>query len=919
LRRIYILTYTTILITFTICSEAQTEDIYTQFQKFARLYNAGDLVKSEETLLLILKSKENLQEPYLVAAYNNLGVINMMLGKYGKAIGFYDQAEALVSGKGQNLKDLADIYSNKGYIYYINKSFDVAISHYEKSIRIYTGLNIRDNNIQSSLSSTYLNIGIAFLNIKDYTTALDYFNKSSDIKSEYNLPGLALVYMNVAKAWVKLNNPVKAEEYYIKSIERFTGEFDENYFRLAEVYFDYGLFLRSEGRNSEALDVHIKALSICLKNYGEKHSLVALSYKHLGDHYFNQSDYKTALDYYQKSIISVVSDFSNTDIYSNPSIDSSLLDIRLFDGLKRKAKALELLAAEQNDQAIKLRAINKSLETIKLALHLIDRIRNNYPTEESRIYLSENEKETYLFAIHITGTLFTLTGESSLVREMYSIAQKSKAAVLREEVTENELLNSAGVPDSTMEKLNSLTGNIAAYNNLIFDEARGKSPDSTRISFWKDAIFEMNREVGKLNAEINSEYPEYYNLLLKTEPLPLTGIQDKLHRDETILDYIISGQYNNGERDLFIFLITRNNIEFHKSCLDSGFFRKAEIIRNPDRASVDNNFRDYTGALNFMYNTLLKPVEEYFAGKRIIIIPDEEIAWLSFDALLMNSPEPEQQDYEGLHYLVRDYAVSYGYSSSLIFSKRTRIKEEKILAFSPGYSDGNNINATFDRLPGASEEIRSIFRWFNGMEFTGDLASETNFMKVISDPAIFHLAMHSISDTLNSKYSYLLFDTRSDTIEDGKLYNYEISLVRLNSPMVVLSACNSGTGTLYHSEGLVSLARGFILAGASSVVRTAWEVNDETSAEIMSGFYYYLSKGKHKDEAMRFAKLDYLKDAPPSEADPYFWAAYEILGDSAPVAHNSRTQVLVITSMIIASWVLFIYFRRRRIFSDGFL
>ncbi len=78
-----------------------------------------------------------------------------------------------------------------------------------------------------------------------------------------------------------------------------------------------------------------------------------------------------------------------------------------------------------------------------------------------------------------------------------------------------------------------------------------------------------------------------------------------------------------------------------------------------------------------------------------------------------------------------------------------------------------------------------------------------------------------------------------DTVDDGKLYNYEISLSRLRSPMVVLSACNSGTGTLYHGEGLMSLARGFILAGASSVIRTAWEVNDEVSADIISRFYQF--------------------------------------------------------------------------------
>jgi len=135
--------------------------------------------------------------------------------------------------------------------------------------------------------------------------------------------------------------------------------------------------------------------------------------------------------------------------------------------------------------------------------------------------------------------------------------------------------------------------------------------------------------------------------------------------------------------------------------------------------------------------------------------------------------------------------------------------------------------------------------------------------------------------------------------------------------MVVLSACNSGTGTLYYGEGLMSLARSFTLAGASSVIRTAWEINDEASVSIMTQFYYHLSKGKEKNEAMRLAKLEYIKKASPSYADPYFWAAYEVLGDNSPVAHNRMGSYVLFSFMgILAAIILLFYFKRRRIFSE---
>ena len=126
-------------------------------------------------------------------------------------------------------------------------------------------------------------------------------------------------------------------------------------------------------------------------------------------------------------------------------------------------------------------------------------------------------------------------------------------------------------------------------------------------------------------------------------------------------------------------------------------------------------------------------------------------------------------------------------------------------------------------------------------------ATKENFKTVLQGQDILHLAMHSMSDSVNSKYSYLMFDTHNLNQEEGKLYNYEISLTRIKSPMVVLSACNSGSGTLYFGEGLMSLARGFTLAGASSVIKTAWDINDESSAAIMTNFYYFPVKGKRKE------------------------------------------------------------------------
>ena len=558
-----------------------------------------------------------------------------------------------------------------------------------------------------------------------------------------------------------------------------------------------------------------------------------------------------------------------------------------------------------------------------LALALVDRIRNNYMSEESRIYLAENEKETYLFAAHIAYSLYSSTQDTSIAYKMYGIAQKAKAAILRNEIAGNALLYSGGIPDSLREKQNNLSLNISAYNNLVLEESRKTKPDGNRISLWKDALFDMNREKEKVTGDMERVFPQYHDMIRKTEPCSLVQIQKQMKKGETIVDYLLSNQYVEGKRKLYIFLISAVNLNFRELALDSVFAKDAEIIRKTADPSMRNmksaaNFVNYSNALNNMYLWLIKPVESLIKGKNLIIIPDEEIGWLPFDAFLKNKPLSGQKDFDGLHFLIQDYTFSYGYSSSLIFSKNGMNKTgAKVYAFSPDYSGNGSSGNGFSSLTGAGNEIGSIFRWFKGKSFRGESATKANFMALLNDSAIFHLAMHSLQDTTDSRYSYLMFDTHNHSGAEAQLYNCEISIARIKSPMVVLSACNSGTGTLYYGEGLMSLARGFTLAGASSVIKTAWEINDESSVSIISRFYYHLSKGKEKNEAMRLAKLEYLKKASPSYADPYFWAAYEVLGDNAPLAHNCTGYYIVFSSLgILAAAILLFYFKRRRIFSD---
>jgi len=905
---------------------AQDIGVYSLFLRFADLYNSGDLVNAEKCMLTVLESKDTLSETYLVAAYNNLGATYTLWGKFKEALKYYNLAEDQITEKQQALQLLADIYNNKSRIYTYQKSFPKAIEYLEKSIRIYLDKSNQDVDLIHRISTAYLNIGIAYYEIKDYQIALEYFKQSAKLKEKFNLSKIGLTYHNIAKAYVKMGDTDKAEEFFEKGINSFNEEFGKDFFRMAELFFDYGQFLESEGRDSEALEIFQKASSICIESYGEKNAFVSLSYKHLGDFFLNKEDCNSALHYYQKALIAIVNDFNNPDIHSNPSVESSLYDIRLLDILKSKSEAFELFSAQKEDQGIRLEMMKKSYETIDLALQLINRMRNDYLTKESRLYLAENEKETYINAIDVTHHLYTITGDPEYQAIMYNIARQAKAAILRSEITDSELFYSIGIPDSLQQKHNSLFASIEAYNNFIQEEIRKSEPDNKKRDFWKDVLFETRSDFEKLENEINNQFPQYSILLQKTEPISLEEIQENLKKDESLVEYFLSNRNISGKRKLYIFTVTKNRLSFHETDLDSLFFKDVETIRkgtvqiqNP-KAPLEI-YRDYTRALFNMYDKLIKPVEIRFPGEKLIIIPDEEIAYLPFDAFLKSSPDSNRINYEGLDYLIRHYTCSFGYSSSLIFSKENKVtKTKKIYAFAPDYgNDSINYAKSSAYLGGAVMEIGTIYKWFQGKEYLGNQASETNFKSVVQYPVIFHLAMHSMPDPGNSRYSFLLFDIVNDSLEDGRLYNYEISISRINSPMVV-GACNTGSGTLSRGEGIMSMERGFILAGASSVIRTFWDINDDASAKIMIDFYYHLSRGRSKDESLRLAKLAYLNTAPPAYVNPWYWAAYSVTGDREPVTESNKTRLLAVSSVIILVAVLLAgYLRRRRRFLAFFL
>jgi CHAT domain-containing protein len=186
--------------------------------------------------------------------------------------------------------------------------------------------------------------------------------------------------------------------------------------------------------------------------------------------------------------------------------------------------------------------------------------------------------------------------------------------------------------------------------------------------------------------------------------------------------------------------------------------------------------------------------------------------------------------------------------------------------------------------------------------------------------AILHLATHGIFDPDRPEDSGLLLSTtnREGQQLDGFLRLQDIYELRAPVELVVLSACETALGRDVQGEGLVGVTRGFMYAGASSVLASLWKVDDAATAELMKLFYTnMLNRGMTPGEALRAAQNSIRQD--PNWRSPYYWAAFTLQGEYRqaikPVTTPRATSVryALIVGVILTLLAGFALYRRRKI------
>ncbi|OFW32813.1 MAG: hypothetical protein A3J28_01125 [Acidobacteria bacterium RIFCSPLOWO2_12_FULL_60_22] len=160
-------------------------------------------------------------------------------------------------------------------------------------------------------------------------------------------------------------------------------------------------------------------------------------------------------------------------------------------------------------------------------------------------------------------------------------------------------------------------------------------------------------------------------------------------------------------------------------------------------------------------------------------------------------------------------------------------------------------------------------------------ATEAAFKALpLADFRVIHLAAHGVASTNFPDRAALLLGSSPASGEDGLLQAREIRDLPLNADLVTLSACETGNGKLLGQEGIASLERAFLLAGAKAVIASLWTADDTYTIVLMKRLYQHLVAGVDKGTALRQAKLDLLNQF-GAEALPVYWAGFTLVGDGS--------------------------------------
>ncbi|MEL7313795.1 MAG: CHAT domain-containing protein, partial [Cyanobacteria bacterium J06559_3] len=290
-------------------------------------------------------------------------------------------------------------------------------------------------------------------------------------------------------------------------------------------------------------------------------------------------------------------------------------------------------------------------------------------------------------------------------------------------------------------------------------------------------------------------------------------------------------------------------------------------LNDADATAQNDTYRDNLQAL---HQLLIEPIAELLpddSDAPVIIIPQGELFLVPFAALI----DANGNALLDKHPLL--FAPAIGLLTSIPSETPLRIGSDPALVVgNPLMPDDPATGTPLIDLQGAEEEAVAIASILNTQPLLGAAATKQTVLSQIRDAEVIHLATHGLLDDFGTGMpgALALTPTASDA---GFLTAAEIMNLQLQAQLVVLSACNTGQGTIT-GDGVVGLSRSLLTSGVDTVMVSLWSVPDQQTAFLMTEFYKELKETPNRAIALRKAMLTVRQQY----EHPYHWAAFTLFG-----------------------------------------
>lgn len=460
---------------------------------------------------------------------------------------------------------------------------------------------------------------------------------------------------------------------------------------------------------------------------------------------------------------------------------------------------------------------------------------------------------------------------------------------------ELKTINDAALYNSPILRAQRLTEEELAEDRLLSEEIQTLRNQYLNASS-SARRFEIDREIDRLSAQremiLNSVRSK-----MEFGDVSVWQAQRKLEKDEMILHYTEVGE------ELYISYITKDNSGIRKMSFDSDI--KQLFIEAANKlASSETD-------LNLLYEVYKKlDLKGHIPAniQKLIVIPDNHLYRIPLGVLPVQVPA-SSFSYGNTRYLIEEYAIKY-FTSLNEFLNNNRYQNDQVpVDFSAfALSDFSSFESTdLPSLPFTTKEVRDIDSRLQGFTnrsiYLENEATKDSFLTEIQQSRVVHVATHSEVSEEDPLFSTIYLKSQDD--QQSALYAYELFDKQINSDLIMLNSCSSGSGGYLQGSGVVGISRALRYAGAKSLALNIWAVNDKSASEFATSFYTHIDDGAPKWLALQQAKLQLLETG---NANPYYWGAYMLIGNPSPLTKKpanagflySFLSVLILISAYLA-------------------